>query len=170
MNLKEKIRNIPDFPEKGILFKDITPLLKDKNAFKEAIVKMADMFNNKEFDYVVGIEARGFIVGTPLALEMDKGFIPIRRPGKLPYDTLSISYELEYGKNKLEIHKDAIDKGDKILLIDDLLATGGTTKAAVELIEKLGGQVIGCGFLLELGNLEGRKMLEGYDIRSLLID
>ncbi len=170
MNLKEKIRNIPDFPEKGILFKDITPLLKDKNAFKEAIVKMADMFSDKEIDYIVGIEARGFIVGTPLALEMDKGFIPIRKPGKLPYDTLNISYELEYGRNELEIHKDAVDEGDRILLIDDLLATGGTTKAAVELIEKLGGQIIGCGFLLELGKLEGRKMLEGYDIRSLLID
>ncbi|MGM0602360.1 MAG: adenine phosphoribosyltransferase [Bacillota bacterium] len=170
MNLKEKIRNIPDFPEKGILFKDITPLLKDRDALKEAIVKMADMFADKEFDYIVGIEARGFIVGTPLAIEMKKGFIPIRKPGKLPYDTLSISYELEYGKNELEIHKDAVQKGDKILLIDDLLATGGTTKAAADLIENLGGEIVGCGFLLELDKLDGRKILEGYEIRSLLID
>lgn len=170
MNLSEKIRNIPDFPKEGILFKDITPLLKDKEALKEAIVKMADMFRDYEIDYIVGIEARGFLVGTPLAIELDKGFIPIRKPGKLPHEVLNISYELEYGKNEIEIHKDAVNKGDKILIVDDLLATGGTTLAATEMIEKLGGEVVGCAFLLELEALDGRKVLKDYEVKSLLIE
>lgn len=170
MNLKAKIRNIPDFPKKGILFKDITPLLKDSEALKEAIVKLADFFRDYEIDYVVGIEARGFLVGTPLAIELDKGFIPIRKPGKLPHEVLKKEYELEYGKNVLEIHKDAINEGDKILIIDDLLATGGTTYAASKMVEELGGEVVACGFLLELDFLNGRDILKDYEVQSLLID
>lgn len=170
MNLSEKIRSIPDFPKEGILFKDITPLLKDKVALKEAIEKMADLFRDYDIDYIVGIEARGFLVGTPLAIELDKGFIPIRKPGKLPHDVLNVSYELEYGKNEIEIHKDSINKGDKILIVDDLLATGGTTLAATEMVEKLGGEVVGCAFLLELESLNGRELLKDYEVKSLLIE
>lgn len=170
MNLSKKIRGIPDFPKEGILFKDITPLLKDKGSLKEAIVKMADMFRNYEIDYVVGIEARGFLIGTPLAIELDKGFIPIRKPGKLPHEVLTKSYQLEYGTNEIEIHKDAFTKGDKILLVDDLLATGGTTLAATEMIEELGGEIVGCAFLLELDELAGRKKLKDYEVKSLLTE
>jgi adenine phosphoribosyltransferase len=170
MRLKSKIRNIPDFPKEGILFKDITPLLKDSEALKEAIRRMAAMFRDYEIDYVVGIEARGFLVGTPLAIALDKGFIPIRKPGKLPHEVLHMAYELEYGENVLEIHKDAVSKGDKILLVDDLLATGGTTLAATKMIEKLGGEVVACGFLLELKDLDGREVLKDYEVKSLLID
>ena len=170
MNLSEKIRSIPDFPKEGILFKDITPLLRDKDALQEAIKMMADLFRDEDIDYIVGIEARGFLVGTPLAIEMDKGFIPIRKPGKLPHEVLKISYELEYGKNEIEIHKDAINEGDKILIVDDLLATGGTTLAATDMVEQLGGKVVGCAFLLELENLDGREVLNDYDVKSLLIE
>ena len=170
MNLSDKIRSIPDFPKEGILFKDITPLLRDKEALKEAIKKMADMFRDYEIDYVVGIEARGFLVGTPLAIELDKGFIPIRKPGKLPHEVLKKSYELEYGKNEIEIHKDAVNEGDKILIVDDLLATGGTTLAATEMIEELGGEVVGCAFLLKLDALNGREVLKNYEVKSLLIE
>lgn len=170
MRLKSKIRDIPDFPKKGILFKDITPLLKDKEALKESIRRMAAMFKDYEIDYVVGIEARGFLVGTPLAIALDKGFIPIRKPGKLPHDVLHMEYELEYGENILEIHKDAVNEGDKILIIDDLLATGGTTLAATKMVEELGGEVVACGFLLELEELDGREVLKDYEVKSLLID
>lgn len=170
MRLKSKIRDIPDFPKKGILFKDITPLLKDKEALKESIRRMASMFKDYEIDYVVGIEARGFLVGTPLAIALDKGFIPIRKPGKLPHDVLHMEYELEYGENILEIHKDAVNEGDKILIIDDLLATGGTTLAATKMVEELGGEVVACGFLLELEELDGREVLKDYEVKSLLID
>ena len=170
MNLSEKIRRIHDFPKEGILFKDITPLLRDKDALQEAIKMMADLFRDEDIDYIVGIEARGFLVGTPLAIEMDKGFIPIRKPGKLPHEVLKISYELEYGKNEIEIHKDAINEGDKILIVDDLLATGGTTLAATDMVEQLGGKVVGCAFLLELENLDGREVLNDYDVKSLLIE
>ncbi|MCF8001219.1 MAG: adenine phosphoribosyltransferase [Halanaerobiales bacterium] len=168
MNFNDYIRNIPDFPKEGILFKDITPLLKDKKAFKSAIDAMAKPYQDMEIDYVVGIEARGFIIGTPMAYALDKGFIPVRKPGKLPHDKLTANYDLEYGSNELEIHKDAIDKGDKILLVDDLLATGGTTKASVDLIEELGGDIVGIAFLLELMDLNGREKIEGYDIFTLL--
>ncbi len=170
MRLKSKIRDIPDFPKKGILFKDITPLLKDKEALKESIRRMASMFRDYEIDYVVGIEARGFLVGTPLAIALDKGFIPIRKPGKLPHDVLHMEYELEYGENILEIHKDAVNEGDKILIIDDLLATGGTTFAAAKMVEELGGEVVACGFLLELEELDGREVLKDYEVKSLLIE
>ena len=168
MNFNDYIRDIPDFPKEGILFKDITPLLKDKDVFKKAIDTIADNYNDIEIDYVVGIEARGFIIGTPLAYALNKGFIPIRKPGKLPYDKISASYDLEYGSNELEIHTDAISEGDNILLVDDLLATGGTTKASVDLIEKLGGNIVSIAFLLELVELNGREEIENYDIYTLL--
>jgi len=170
MNFNDYIRNIPDFPKEGIIFKDITPLLKDKKVFKAAIDEMADEYKDMEIDYVVGIEARGFIIGTPMAYALDKGFIPVRKPGKLPYDKLTASYDLEYGSSELEIHKDAISEGDKILLFDDLLATGGTTKASVDLIEELGGDIVGIAFLLELVDLNGREKIEEYDIFTLLRD
>ena len=168
MNFNDYIRNIPDFPKEGILFKDITPLLKDKEAFTAAIDQIAKEYEDVEIDYVVCIEARGFIIGTPIAYALNKGFIPVRKPGKLPYDKLTASYDLEYGSNELEIHSDAIDKGDNILLVDDLLATGGTTKASVDLIEELGGNIVSIAFLLELVDLNGREQIEGYDIFTLL--
>ncbi len=168
MDLKKFIRDIPNFPKEGIIFKDITPLLKDAEAFKEAIDKMIEYYRDAEFDYIVGIEARGFLIGAPMAIEMGKGFIPIRKPGKLPADILSKDYDLEYGSNRIEIHRDAISPGDRALIIDDLLATGGTIAAAVELIEELGGQVAGIGFLYELSELKGRDLLTGYDVFSLM--
>ncbi|MFI5358616.1 MAG: adenine phosphoribosyltransferase [Halanaerobiales bacterium] len=168
MDLKKFIRDIPNFPKEGIIFKDITPLLKDAEAFKEAIDKMIEYYRDAEFDYIVGIEARGFLIGAPMAIEMGKGFIPIRKPGKLPADILSKDYDLEYGSNRIEIHRDAISPGDRVLIIDDLLATGGTIAAAVELIEELGGQVAGIGFLYELSELKGRDLLTGYDVFSLM--
>lgn len=168
MNFNDYIRNIPDFPKEGILFKDITPLLKDKEAFTAAIDQIAKEYEDVEIDYVVGIEARGFIIGTPIAYALNKGFIPVRKPGKLPYDKLTASYDLEYGSNELEIHSDAIEEGDNILLVDDLLATGGTTKASVDLIEELGGNIVSIAFLLELVDLNGREQIEGYDIFTLL--
>ena len=168
MNFNDYIRNIPDFPKEGILFKDITPLLKDEEAFTAAIDQMAKEYEDVEIDYVVGIEARGFIIGTPIAYALNKGFIPVRKPGKLPYDKLTASYDLEYGSNELEIHSDAIEEGDNILLVDDLLATGGTTKASVDLIEELGGNIVSIAFLLELVDLNGREQIEGYDIFTLL--
>ncbi len=168
MNFNDYIRNIPDFPKEGILFKDITPLLKDKEAFTAAIDQMAKEYEDVEIDYVVGIEARGFIIGTPIAYALNKGFIPVGKPGKLPYDKLTASYDLEYGSNELEIHSDAIEEGDNILLVDDLLATGGTTKASVDLIEELGGNIVSIAFLLELVDLNGREQIEGYDIFTLL--
>lgn len=168
MDLKKIIRDIPDFPKKGIIFKDITTLLKDAGGFKKSIDLMVDKYQDYEFDYIVGIEARGFIYAAPMAYAMDKGFIPIRKPGKLPGEKISIEYELEYGNNQIEIHKDALQPGDKVLLIDDLLATGGTVKAAVDLIEKIGGEIAGIGFLLELAFLKGREELKGYDVFALL--
>lgn len=168
MNLHDYIREIPDFPEEGILFKDITPLLRDAEALRYAINSIKDHFREHEIDYVVGIESRGFIIGTPLAMALNKGFIPIRKSGKLPHATLSVSYSLEYGSSTLEIHRDALEPGDKILLADDLLATGGTVAAAAELIEGLNGKIVGITFLLELLELEGRNKLKEYELYSLL--
>ncbi|HOA41328.1 MAG TPA: adenine phosphoribosyltransferase [Halanaerobiales bacterium] len=168
MDLQKFIRDIPDFPKEGIIFKDITPLLKDAAAFDEAINRMIDYYQNFDFDYIVGIEARGFLFGAPMAIRMGKGFIPIRKPGKLPGEILSKSYDLEYGSNEIEIHRDAIAPGDKVLIIDDLLATGGTIVAAVQLIEELGGKVAGIGFLYELSSLKGRELLAAYDVFSLM--
>ena len=170
MNIKEFIREIPDFPKEGILYKDITPILQNPETYNYVIDKMVEYYSEFEIDYVAAIEARGFLFGPQIAMRLNKGFIPIRKPGKLPAEVLSAEYELEYGTNTIEIHKDAVKKGDKILLIDDLLATGGTTKAAINLIEKLDGIVVGIGFLLELLALEGRNELKGYDIYSLISD
>jgi len=170
MNIKEFIREIPDFPKEGILFKDITPILHNPETYNYVIDKMVEYYSDFEIDYVAAIEARGFLFGPQIAMRLNKGFIPIRKPGKLPADVISAEYELEYGTNTIEIHKDAVKPGDKILLIDDLLATGGTTRAAINLIEKLEGEVVGIGFLLELLALEGRAELKGYNIYSLISD
>ncbi len=170
MNIKEFIREIPDFPKEGILFKDITPILHDPKIYNYVIDKMVEYYSEFEIDYVAAIEARGFLFGPQIAMRLDKGFIPIRKPGKLPAEVISAEYELEYGTNTIEVHKDAIKSGDKVLLIDDLLATGGTTRAAISLIEQLDGEVIGIGFLLELEALEGREELEGYKVYSLISD
>lgn len=168
MNFKEKIRVIFDFPEKGIRFKDITTLLKDGEAFREAVNTLAQSFENKDIDLVVGPEARGFAIGAPLAYVLGVGFVPVRKAGKLPAETLRYSYSLEYGNNTLEIHKDAILPGQKVLIVDDLLATGGTTRAAIKLIEQLGGEVAGIAFIIELSYLNGRELLSDYPVVSLV--
>jgi len=168
MDLAEKIRNIPDFPVKGILFRDITTLLMDPDAFQEAIDALLDHYIDEDIDLVAAIESRGFIFGAPLAYELAAGFVPIRKPGKLPADKISASYTLEYGTNTLEMHTDAIEPGQRVLLVDDLIATGGSAKAATELIEKLGGAVVGIVFLIELEDLRGVDKLEGYDVFSLI--
>ena len=168
MDLKQKIRNIPDFPKKGIVFRDITPLVRDSEALKYSVETMAGHYNGKEVDAILGAEARGFIFGSAVAYKMGIGFIPVRKPGKLPFKTCSASYNLEYGKNILEMHIDAVNAGDKILIVDDLVATGGTARAMAELVEKMGGEVIGFCFLVELEFLNPRKILEGYDIFSLV--
>lgn len=168
MELAESIRNIPDFPVQGILFRDITTLLKDPDAFQESIDSLLDRYLDEDIDLVAAIEARGLIFGAPLAYELAAGFVPIRKPGKLPAETVSASYTLEYGTNTLEMHKDAIEPGQRVLLVDDLVATGGSAKAAVELIERLGGEVVGIVFLIELTDLKGVEQLEGYDVFSLI--
>lgn len=168
IDLKEKIRNIPDFPVKGIQFKDITTLLKDKEAFKYSIDEITKYCSKHQIDYIAGIEARGFIIGAPVAYQLGVGFLLIRKPEKLPSEVERVSYQLEYGENILEIHKDSINNGDKIMVIDDLLATGGTTAAVFKLIEKLGGKVIGASFIIELEFLNPREKLEGYNIFSLV--
>jgi len=167
MDLKKKIRSIEDYPAEGIIFRDITTLLKDKDAFKVAVDEMADKID-KDVDKIIGIEARGFIFGAALAYKQNKGFIPVRKPGKLPHDKISEFYELEYGRDSIEIHEDAIEKGEKIVIVDDLLATGGTSEAAVKLVEKLGGEVSSLVFLVELVDLNGRDKLEGIDVHTVL--
>ena len=166
--LKEKIREIKDFPKPGIVFKDITTLLADPTGFQKAVDLFGNRYINLDFKYVVGIEARGFVVGAAVAYKLCKGVILVRKKGKLPGEKISAEYELEYGTDVLEIHKDAIKKGDKVLIVDDLLATGGTVKATIELIERLGGIVIECGFLCELEFLNGRDKLKGYNVFSLI--
>jgi adenine phosphoribosyltransferase len=168
MDLKEKIRVIQDFPAKGIRFKDITTLLKDGKAFRDAINELAEYYKDKEIDLVVGPEARGFAIGAPVAYVLGAGFVPVRKPGKLPADTIKYSYDLEYGKDSLEIHRDAIRSGSRVLIVDDLLATGGTTQASIQLVEQLGGKVAGLGFVIELSYLNGRENLSRYDIRTLV--
>jgi adenine phosphoribosyltransferase len=157
IDLKNKIRRIPEF--KGVVFWDITPLLKDKICFSECIKQLADHYRGKKIDVIVSNEARGFIIGAPLAYELGVGFVPVRKKGKLPYKCVDLTYKKEYECDTIEIHQDAIEKGQNVLLIDDLLATGGTVKANIELVEKLGGKVVGLGFLIELSYLEGRKTL-----------
>jgi adenine phosphoribosyltransferase len=167
MDLKTKIRRIPEF--KGVVFWDITPLLKDKKAFKEAIQKMAANYRGKDIDVIVSNEARGFIIGAPLAYELGVGFIPIRKKGKLPSKCVEITYQKEYEEDSIEMHDDAVSQGQKVLLIDDLLATGGTVKANIDLVEKQGGEIVGLGFLIELIYCGGRKALGNkYDVFSLI--
>ncbi len=166
--LKSHIREIPDFPEKGILFRDITTLLKDPNALRESIVHLNRAVYGIPFDYVVAPESRGFIFGMPVAYEMDKGFIPVRKKGKLPAETIAKEYDLEYGKATIEIHKDALKPGDKVVIVDDLLATGGTAKAMIELVEAVGAEVSALAFLIELDFLNGRECLKNYNVKTLL--
>jgi len=167
MNFKDKIRVVEDFPEPGISFKDITTLLKDGCTFHQAIDQLAQQFVDEKIDIVVGPEARGFAVGAPLAYTLGAGFVPVRKPGKLPAATYKYQYDLEYGKDALEIHIDAIKPGQRVLIADDLLATGGTTLATINLIEKLGGQVVGIAYMIELLFLEGRKRLPNYRVVTL---
>lgn len=168
MNLESKIRNIQDFPKPGIGFKDITTLLKDGEAFKAAIDKIVENLKDKEVDYVVGPEARGFLLGAPVAYALGAGFVPIRKPGKLPAEVVSFEYDLEYGTDKIEMHKDSIEEGKKVAIIDDLLATGGTVEAATKLIESLGGEIVSIQFLIELEFLNGKEKLKGYDVESII--
>ncbi len=168
MDLQSHIRNVQDFPKEGIGFKDITTLLKDGQAFRAAVDELSAPFAEQGISKVVGIESRGFVFGTVMAYNWNIGFVPVRKPGKLPADTLREEYELEYGTDSLEIHQDAIMAGEKVLIVDDLLATGGTAAATVKLVEKLGGDIAGIAFLIELAFLSGRKKLEGHRILSLI--
>lgn len=168
MDLKSVIRDVPDFPKPGILFKDVTPLLKDPEAFRKCIDLLEAAVRDLGINHVAGIEARGLIFGAPLADRLGVGFIPIRKPCKLPYDTISESYLLEYGSNSIEMHRDALEEGDRVVLVDDLLATGGTMEAAIRLVEKTGARVAKVLFVVELLFLKGRDRLPGYDVQSLI--
>jgi adenine phosphoribosyltransferase len=167
LDVKKKLRRIPEF--KGVVFWDITPILKDKQLFREIIKRLAEHYRVKKIDLVVSNEARGFIIGAPLAYELGAGFVPIRKKGKLPSKCVDLTYKKEYECDTIEIHEDAVEKGQKVLVVDDLLATGGTVKANIELVERLGGEIVGIGFLIELGYLNGRKAIgNGYDVFSLI--
>jgi len=166
--LKKLIREVPDFPKKGILFYDITTLLKDKLGFATLIDSLSENYIGKEIDLVLGMEARGFIFGPALSYRLNAGFVPVRKPGKLPAETVKVTYDLEYGSNALEIHKDAIQKGQRVLIVDDLLATGGTAAATAELAHGLGAQIAGLAFVVELDFLKGREKLAKYDVFALL--
>lgn len=159
MDLNDKIRSMKDYPKEGIIFRDITTLLKDGEAFRAAIDAMKDLVKDEAIDKIVGIEARGFLLGAPMAYDMGVGFVPVRKPGKLPAATLSCEYELEYGTDKVEIHADAIEQGERVLIVDDLLATGGTARAAAELCKEAGADVVGCVVLIELDGLNGRDKI-----------
>ena len=163
-----KIRDVPDFPKPGILFKDITPVLADPQAFNLCLDLFAERYDGQHFDAIVGIEARGFIFGAALAARMRKAFVPARKPGKLPSKTMKVSYDLEYGSDAIEIHNDGVRPGERVLVVDDLIATGGTAWAVCELVKKLGGEVLGTAFVIELAFLPGRKRLEGVDVFSIL--
>ena len=168
IDLEKYIRSIPDWPKKGILFRDITPLLADPKAFAAAIEALCSGFTEAGIEYVAAVEARGFIFGAAVARKLGVGFVPIRKKGKLPFKTESVSYDLEYGTDTLEVHSDAVKKGAKVLMVDDLLATGGTMAAACELINKIGGQIAGITFLIELTELAGREKLGGYKIKTVI--
>ena len=168
MDLKDYIRDIPDFPEPGILFRDITPLLRDAEAFAEAINRLEEQYRDLDFETIVAVESRGFVFGAPLAYKMGKGFVPVRKAGKLPGATHSAEYSLEYGTNEMEIHVGDISQGERVLILDDLLATGGTLEATIELVEVSGGAVAGIGLVIELSGLGGRERLAEYDIFSLV--
>lgn len=168
MNFKDYIANIQDFPIDGILFRDITPLMSDGEAFHQATEKIVEFAKTIKAEVIVGPESRGFIFGCPVAYDLRIGFVPIRKPGKLPRETASFTYDLEYGKNELHVHKDGIKPGQKVLIVDDLLATGGTVEATIKLVEELGGVVVGCAFLIELTGLNGRKVLNDYPVFTLM--
>ena len=168
MDLKKYVRVIEDFPKEGVSFKDITTLLKDGKALKYVIDQIVEDLKDKDVDIIVGPEARGFLLGTPVAYALEAGFVPVRKPGKLPSEVEKFEYDLEYGSNILEIHKDAIKPGQKVAIVDDLLATGGTLEAAIKLIESLGGEVVSTQFLIELEDLNGKAKLEGYHVNSLI--
>jgi adenine phosphoribosyltransferase len=168
MDLASMIRDIPDFPVEGVLFKDITTLLSDAEAFRHVIDSMTERFRDKDIDLVVAIESRGFIFGAPLAYHLNVGFVPVRKPNKLPAEKISQEYSLEYGTNVLEMHTDAIIPGHKVLIADDLLATGGSIRATIDLVERLGGEVVGIAFLIDLTFLNGMEKLAGYDVYSMI--
>ena len=167
-SIRSKIRTVPHWPKKGIMFRDITTLIKDPDGLKETIDLLYERYKDKKIDKVVGIESRGFIFGAPLAYLLGTGFVPVRKPGKLPAECVSEEYTLEYGTDKIEIHKDAIEKGDRILIVDDLLATGGTMSAARNLVKKLGGKIVECAFIVDLVDLKGRNKLVGEEVYSVV--
>ncbi|MDG5786449.1 adenine phosphoribosyltransferase [Evansella sp. AB-P1] len=168
MNFKDYITVVPNFPKEGIKFKDITTLMEDGQAYKKAIDEMVAFAKEKDIDVVVGPEARGFVVGCPISYALEVGFVPVRKAGKLPREVIEVDYGLEYGKDSLNLHKDSIKPGQKVLITDDLLATGGTIEATIQMVEKLGGQVAGIAFMIELSYLDGRKKLDKYDVFSLM--
>ena len=167
--LEEYVRSIPDFPEPGILFRDMTSILQDADGLHMAVDSLIDMVKDLDYDLVIGPESRGFIFGVPVAYAQHKGFVPVRKKGKLPCETIAMEYDLEYGQATIEMHKDAIRPGQKVIIVDDLIATGGTTEAIVKLIEQLGGQVVKICFVMELAGLKGREHLKGYDVDSAII-
>jgi adenine phosphoribosyltransferase len=167
-SIKSKIRTIPDWPKKNVMFRDITTLLKNPDGLKETVDLLYNRYADKKIDKVIGIESRGFILAAPLAYRLGCGFVPVRKPGKLPAECESEEYSLEYGKDKIEIHKDAINKGDKVLIVDDLLATGGTMNAARNLVKKLEGEIVECAFVVELPDLKGREKIKGENIFSIV--
>lgn len=166
--IEEYVRSIPDFPEPGIIFRDVTSILQDADGLKLAIDSMQEKIEGMDFDVIVGTESRGFIFGVPLAYNLHKPFVPVRKKGKLPCETVSMEYELEYGSAVIEMHKDAIKPGDRVVLVDDLIATGGTVEASIKMIEGLGGIVVKAVFLMELAGLKGREKLSGYDVESVI--
>lgn len=168
IEFKKYIRDIPDFPKQGIIFKDITPLLKDGRAFADTVNRIADEYKDKKVDVILSVEARGFIFGAAVAYKMGVGLVPVRKSGKLPYRTHSVTYDLEYGKDALQIHRDAFSKGAKVLIVDDLLATGGTTQAVAGLVENMGGEIVGIAFVIELLPLKGREKLNKFQVTSLI--
>lgn len=168
MNLTDLIRDVPDFPVPGILFRDITTLLKEGPAFVQVIDQLCERLADLKVDKVVAIESRGFIFGAPIAYKLGAGFVPVRKLGKLPADTITAEYDLEYGTNTVEVHRDSIKKGENVVIVDDLLATGGTTRATIELVEQLGGEIVALSFLIELTELGAREYLEGYNIVTLI--
>jgi len=167
--LEDYVVTIPDFPEPGIMFRDITSVIQDPDGLKLAVDGLTDLLREEAFDLVIGPESRGFIFGVPVAYLLGKGFVPVRKKGKLPRETVSQKYDLEYGQAEVEIHKDAVRPGQKVVIVDDLIATGGSAEAAAKLVEKLGGQVVRMVFVMELAGLEGRKKLDGYDVESLIV-
>ena len=167
--LEEYVRSIPDFPEPGIIFRDVTSILQDADGLHMAVDSLIDMVKDLDYDLVIGPESRGFIFGVPVAYAQHKGFVPVRKKGKLPCETIAMEYDLEYGQATIEMHKDAIRPGQKVIIVDDLIATGGTTEAIVKLIEQLGGQVVKTCFVMELAGLKGREHLKGYDVDSAII-